>query len=183
MNIRRVTRSFLAAILLTGTVLTPPAEAQDNASGGLLWGAGSGALLGQAIGRDTQATLLGTAIGGVLGYIVGNEMDKEAMPVAQRRTMYQETEWPSAHRRDQRHSERRATPRLECRETEILAYVDGRPETVLATACYDHGDWVLVRQEPVEVTRTIIIDRHNEGRYSRTSFRDRPVGRNHWRRW
>jgi outer membrane lipoprotein SlyB len=39
-------------------------------------GAGLGAILGQAIGRDTKSTLIGAALGGTLGYIVGNEMDK-----------------------------------------------------------------------------------------------------------
>jgi len=40
------------------------------------WGRGGGALVGQAIGRDTEGTLIGTAVGGMLGYIAGNEMDK-----------------------------------------------------------------------------------------------------------
>lgn len=35
-----------------------------------------GALIGQAIGRSTEATLIGAAVGVLLGYIVGNEMDK-----------------------------------------------------------------------------------------------------------
>ena len=47
----------------------------DGAWGGL-GGAGIGALAGQAIGHDTESTLLGTAIGGVGGYILGNEQDK-----------------------------------------------------------------------------------------------------------
>lgn len=50
--------------------------AGDVAANGLFYGAGSGALIGQAIGRNTDATLLGAAIGGVLGYIVGNEQEK-----------------------------------------------------------------------------------------------------------
>jgi len=43
---------------------------------GAIGGAAGGALIGQAIGRDTQATLIGAAVGTMLGYIVGNEMDK-----------------------------------------------------------------------------------------------------------
>lgn len=50
--------------------------AGDKGVNGLLFGAGSGALIGQAIGRNTEATLLGTAVGGVLGYIIGNERGK-----------------------------------------------------------------------------------------------------------
>ncbi len=39
-------------------------------------GAAGGALIGQAIGKSTEATLIGMAVGATLGYIVGNEMDK-----------------------------------------------------------------------------------------------------------
>jgi outer membrane lipoprotein SlyB len=47
----------------------------DAQAGGLL-GAGVGALAGQAIGGDTEATLIGTAVGAGAGYIIGNESDK-----------------------------------------------------------------------------------------------------------
>lgn len=43
---------------------------------GAVGGAGAGAILGQAIGHNTEGTLIGAAAGGLLGYIVGNEMDK-----------------------------------------------------------------------------------------------------------
>lgn len=52
------------------------AQARDASQAGAIGGAASGALLGQAIGHDTEATLIGTAVGGVLGYMIGNEMDK-----------------------------------------------------------------------------------------------------------
>ena len=64
-----------AAVFLAGT-MTGGAMANDRGVNGLLLGAGSGALVGQAIGRDTEGTLIGTAVGGMLGYMVGNEMDK-----------------------------------------------------------------------------------------------------------
>jgi len=71
----RALKMALSAVLLTATV-SGHALAQDHGINGLLLGAGSGALVGQAIGRDTEGTLIGTAVGGVLGYVVGNEMDK-----------------------------------------------------------------------------------------------------------
>lgn len=52
------------------------AQARDASQAGAIGGAASGALLGQAIGHDTEATLIGTAVGGVLGYMIGTEMDK-----------------------------------------------------------------------------------------------------------
>jgi hypothetical protein len=33
-------------------------------------------LAGQAIGRNTQSTVIGTAVGAGAGYVVGNETDK-----------------------------------------------------------------------------------------------------------
>ncbi|GAI88829.1 unnamed protein product, partial [marine sediment metagenome] len=42
---------------------------QSRAQTGGLAGAGIGALAGQAIGRNTEATLIGTAIGAGVGYI------------------------------------------------------------------------------------------------------------------
>ncbi len=40
-------------------------------------GGGLGAIIGQAVGRDTEATLIGAAVGGGIGYIIGNEADKK----------------------------------------------------------------------------------------------------------
>ena len=65
----------MAAILLVSTNL-PTAQAGDRALNGLLIGGGGGALLGQGIGRNTEATLIGATVGGVLGLIVGNELDR-----------------------------------------------------------------------------------------------------------
>ena len=69
-NITLIT-CFFASIVLTG-------GCQTRAQTGGLAGAGIGALAGQAIGGDTQATLIGAAIGAGAGYIIGNEQDKKA---------------------------------------------------------------------------------------------------------
>ena len=65
----------LAAILLVSINL-PNAQAGDRALNGLLIGGSGGALLGQGIGRNTESTLIGATVGGVLGMIVGNEFDR-----------------------------------------------------------------------------------------------------------
>ncbi len=44
---------------------------------GALAGGGIGAVIGQATGRSTEATLIGAAVGTGIGYIIGNEMDKK----------------------------------------------------------------------------------------------------------
>ena len=64
----------LAAILLGATTML---SGCNDAQGGALLGAGIGALAGQAIGGNTEATLIGTAVGAGAGYVVGNESDKE----------------------------------------------------------------------------------------------------------
>ena len=48
-----------------------------NTQKGAVIGGGLGALLGQAIGGDSEATLLGAGIGTVVGALAGNARDQE----------------------------------------------------------------------------------------------------------
>ncbi|MEJ2034286.1 MAG: glycine zipper 2TM domain-containing protein [Deltaproteobacteria bacterium] len=67
----------MLAILAAGAMLVsavPMALAADRGVNGLILGAGSGAIFGQAISRNTEGTLLGTVVGGVIGYAIGSEM-------------------------------------------------------------------------------------------------------------
>ncbi|RJR53125.1 MAG: glycine zipper 2TM domain-containing protein [Desulfobacteraceae bacterium] len=48
-----------------------------NTQKGAAIGAGAGALLGQAIGRNTKGTLIGLAGGTILGGLVGNAVDQD----------------------------------------------------------------------------------------------------------
>ena len=61
--------ALCASLMLAGCAN----EAQTKTA----WGAGIGALAGQAIGGDTGATLLGAGIGAAAGYVIGNEQDKK----------------------------------------------------------------------------------------------------------
>lgn len=107
-----------------------------------------GALLGQAIGNNTESTL----IGGILGYVIGNEMDKydrhmlnqayESTPSGQTKT------WVNPDHGNQY----MVTPQQayigpnnqQCRKAEILAVINGRTETTYATACRNiNGQWQL----------------------------------------
>lgn len=129
-------------MLMTG--MTPfQAQAQGNGINGLLTGAGGGALVGQAIGRDTEATLIGTAVGGMLGYMVGNEMDKAGQagyaPVP--------AVFPSppsvVFQFGDRHSPRpHYRPRERCRE--VVTYERGRHgryREVVTTECWERDRW------------------------------------------
>jgi hypothetical protein len=48
-----------------------------NTQRGAVIGAGVGALAGQAIGHNTEGTLIGAAVGTLLGAIAGNAVDQE----------------------------------------------------------------------------------------------------------
>ncbi|MHC4544231.1 MAG: glycine zipper domain-containing protein, partial [Planctomycetota bacterium] len=50
---------------------------QSDAQTGTVIGALAGAGIGQLAGGDTEATLIGAAVGGTAGYLLGNEGDKE----------------------------------------------------------------------------------------------------------
>jgi hypothetical protein len=67
--------SFTASLLIALALGLGGCETGGQ-SGGLA-GAGIGALAGNAIGGNSEATLIGAAIGGGLGYIIGNEDDKK----------------------------------------------------------------------------------------------------------
>ena len=67
---------FLSTMILSASCATIP-EDRYNTQKGAAIGAGIGALLGQAIGRDTEGTLLGAGIGTVIGAIAGNAVDQD----------------------------------------------------------------------------------------------------------
>lgn len=69
--------SLLVVALLFGVVscATVPDDRYNTQKGAAV-GAGLGAIMGQAIGRDTGSTLLGAGIGTLLGAIAGNAVDQ-----------------------------------------------------------------------------------------------------------
>ncbi|MCG6929430.1 MAG: glycine zipper 2TM domain-containing protein [Desulfofustis sp.] len=144
-------KKLIIAIVLALTAATSARAERvitiNNGIGGLLLGAGGGAIAGQMIGRNTESTLIGTAVGTMVGYMVGNEMDKnqgQPVPVTYRpapapvypeqRSSYRYRYEPVEHHH----------PGDECREVEILGTVAGDPERLLTTACWTPQGWVLV---------------------------------------
>jgi hypothetical protein len=70
----KLTQIILPGLLLIGLFVTGcESDAQTGAGIGALAGAG----IGQLAGRDTEATLIGAAVGAGAGYIIGNEQDKK----------------------------------------------------------------------------------------------------------
>ena len=70
----------LVAILMVITVslgLTFVAGCESDAQAGAGLGALAGAGIGALAGGDTESTLIGAAVGGGAGYMIGNEQDKK----------------------------------------------------------------------------------------------------------
>lgn len=140
----------VVALMMTSCANVDLNKGQQGAIGG----AAGGALLGQAIGKNTEATLIGAAVGTLLGYIVGNEMDKydrrnlnqvyETAPSGQTTSWqnpdsgnYYEVTPQPAYTTPQ-------NPQRPCRKAEILATIDGKAEKTYTTACRnDEGQWVV----------------------------------------
>jgi len=72
--LKRFTVFSLALLMLS-------ACAMNNTGKGALIGAGTGALLGQAIGKDTKGTLIGAAAGAAVGTGIGYYMDRQEAAV------------------------------------------------------------------------------------------------------
>jgi len=144
----------LTLILLPILLIAMTSCATNKGQKGAGVGAAGGAIIGQAIGRNTEATLIGAAVGGLLGYIVGNEMDKydrqrlnqtyESAPSGTPTTWhnpdngnsYQVTPEPAYYPPSQ--------PQAPCRKAEILATIDGKTEKTYTTACRNsEGQWEL----------------------------------------
>jgi len=66
--------NLFVLITITTLLLTGCATKAEN---GALIGAGSGALLGQAIGGDTGSTVIGAGIGAIAGAAIGGNEDRK----------------------------------------------------------------------------------------------------------
>ncbi len=145
--------SIPVAIFSLTLLLSSCAGGPNKAGMGAASGAAGGAIIGQAIGHNTEATLIGAAVGTMLGYIVGNEMDKydkeQLNHVYERGVSGQSNSW----RNPDNGNQYRVTPRpaysdpvtsRPCRQAEIVAVIDGKSERTYTTACRDrHGNWQL----------------------------------------
>jgi len=70
-------KKSLLILLVAGLFTTGCVSTGSQTGDGALIGAGAGALLGQAIGGNTGATLAGAAIGAGAGALIGNNEEKK----------------------------------------------------------------------------------------------------------
>ena len=144
--------SLVALLTLTSCAGMEVQRGKKGQVGGV-GGAAAGAIIGQAIGHNTEATLLGAAIGGLLGYIVGNEMDKydlqELNHVYERGVSNRPSSWVNPDTGNQYSVTPQpaytdpASHRV-CRKAKIDAVIDGQRKNTYSTACRDaYGHWQL----------------------------------------
>ena len=116
---------------------------------GALGGGAVGAVIGQAVGHSAGATIFGAALGSMLGAIIGNEMDKNDR---QRLTSSYESGRRSTWVNTTNGNQYTVTPEPTyqnssnqvCRQAEIDAVIDGKPQRTYSTACRDsQGYWRL----------------------------------------
>ena len=144
-------KSMWVVVVLVAFTLSSCGGQLTKGQAGAGIGAAGGAVIGQAIGHSTEATLIGLAVGTMLGYIVGNEMDKfdrqQLNQVYESAPSGQASSW----RNPDSGNQYVVTPQPAvqsakgpCRRAEIQAIIDGQPQTTYSTACRDdNGQWVL----------------------------------------
>lgn len=145
---------FVIPVLIVVLMLMTSCADVDMNKGqqGAIGGAAGGALIGQAIGRNTEATLIGAAVGTMLGYIVGNEMDKYDKQQLNNAYERGPSGQPVAWVNPDTGNNYQVTPQTPyttssnqvCRQAEIMATIDGKPQKTVTTACRNaQGQWVL----------------------------------------
>jgi hypothetical protein len=138
--------------------LTPAQVFAGNAADGSVLGAMGGAALGQAIGRDTEGTLIGAALGSIFGYMVGSESERSVHRVSTVVTpSYPQQVYPNQAWADNGYYRDG-----ECRDSEVLAEIDGYPEKIHVTSCFVNGKWVVqdYNQASIRPSNIIVRDRY-----------------------
>ena len=147
---------YTALLIMAALVMSTAACSNSTLTKGqqgAVGGAAGGAAIGQAIGRNTEATLIGAAVGTMLGYIVGNEMDKydrmqlnnayESGPSGQP-VAWVNPDTGSSYQVVPQPAYQNSRTNQVCRQAEVMVTIDGQPQSALTTACRNQqGQWVL----------------------------------------
>ncbi len=86
-------KKLIIAVIIVGLAVFGCANTgRYNTQKGAAIGGGLGALAGQAIGKNTESTLIGAGVGTLLGAIVGNGIDQQADEYRSKADEYQSRE-------------------------------------------------------------------------------------------
>lgn len=145
------TRIAILAIVISGLGLNS-AQAGEKALNGMLIGAGSGAVLGQAIGRDTESTIAGTVVGSITGLVIGSSLDHGKTQYAHRRPPVKHVYYPPPRykHKAKHHRPHYAPPRYKnCTKVVKVKNKHGHKKRVVTTTCYDRPHKARYRHHPV----------------------------------
>lgn len=126
------------------TLISSHALAQNHSVQGLAIGGSTGAIAGQAIGRNAESTIIGATIGGVLGAVIGSGMHSShhvvtGPPVVHHRVV---TPRPVVYKHVNpapRHYRPNHGPKYteRCRETVRTKSGHYKSKTVVSTVCWN----------------------------------------------
>ena len=130
---------MIITIVALVTLLMNNAQASDKRVNGMIIGGGTGALVGQTIGRNAEATIIGATVGSVTGLLIGNFLERQHRPVYRpsHGTLYQKNYGYQG-------SERRHRPvikndyrsyRNNCRKVVTIKQGPHRTKRVVTTIC------------------------------------------------
>lgn len=145
------TQIAILAIVLTGLSLNS-AQAGQQAVNGMIIGAGSGAVLGQAIGRDTESTIAGTVVGGITGLVIGSSLEHERTQYVHHRQPVEHVYYPPPRYKHKvkHHRPHYAPPKYKnCTKTVKVKNKHGFTKRVVTTKCYDRPYRSNYRNHPV----------------------------------
>jgi surface antigen len=152
-NLRTATLGWSLALLISlGLVVSGcSTKAESGAGIGALAGAAIGSQFGPASNR-AESAIIGAFLGAIVGSIIGGEMDRkdqeQLSQVYESGRSHATTSWVNPDTGNQygvtpkpAYTGQRGRP---CREARIDAIVNGKPETVVTTACRaEDGMWEL----------------------------------------
>ncbi len=146
-------RKIVAFLLILGLLTSGCATKTES-------GAGIGALAGAAIGsqfgpanRRLEGAILGAFVGAVMGSVIGHEMDRQDHEQLSQVYESGRSDVPTSWVNPDTGNKFKVTPKAAykgrrhgrpCREARIDATINGKPETVVTTACRARdGMWEL----------------------------------------
>jgi surface antigen len=144
-----------AAVVVLSATMVAGCETPTKEQTGTVLGGVAGGVLGNQIGHGhgrTAAVIGGTLIGALVGGAIGREMDQNDRYRAQQALEYTPTHQSSSWQNPDTGNQYTVTPvrtyetaQGPCREYETDAYIDGRRETVVGSACRQpDGTWRAV---------------------------------------
>lgn len=92
--VKDIVTTLITVIVSLGLMLV--AGCQSDAQTGAVLGSLAGTGIGQIAGRNTESTLIGAAVGGTAGYMLGNESDRKKTQ-AEMAYLHQQTDYATVN--------------------------------------------------------------------------------------